>query len=106
MWFFNITNPGGFDFQSVESLHFEEVGPFVYDEIRWKEDVEFLKNGTAVSYIEKQSMEFNANLSYPHSKDEMVNIINLLWVSSPNKHFIYISNFILTRLYQKICCTF
>ena len=66
MYFFNITNAEVFDNSNrsdIKLLHFQQVGPYVYDEFREKYDVHFDQSGNMVSYKENKTYVFNPKLS-------------------------------------------
>lgn len=93
LYFFNVTNPEAFN-GSLTSLHFEQIGPYVYDEerqkiyIEWKPHFQLLNNQTldAVSYSEHKVYRFNAELSRKWSgkalnSNDTVTIINMALVN-------------------------
>ena len=66
MYFFNVTNPEAFDNSDrsdVRVLRFNEVGPYVYDERRYKKDVNFSKDGNNVTFTQMKRYTFNPVLS-------------------------------------------
>lgn len=78
-YLFNLVNPNEFLLGSKPV--FEEVGPFVYDEKRIKENVTF-NNGT-ISYRERRRFYFNHELSVS-SDDVYVTSINMVIITYLN----------------------
>nr|AUG84553.1 sensory neuron membrane protein [Tyrophagus putrescentiae] len=63
MRFFHVTNPEKFDGKSLNSLKFEERGPYVYDEIRGKLNLTFGKDQNTVEFYDNKTYVFNPTLS-------------------------------------------
>ena len=82
MYFFNITNSDQIvNLTDVSQLNYEQVGPYVYDEFRWKEDIEFREDGNVAKFVEKKKYTFNQTLSGNRSSDDILTVINLIFVS-------------------------
>ena len=75
--FFNVTNPNEFN-GNLTSIIYNQVGPYVFDEVRFKEDIEFDHTGNEVSFREKKNYTFNAKESAPGlNASDLVTVFNL-----------------------------
>ncbi|KPM11234.1 CD36-like protein 7 [Sarcoptes scabiei] len=89
IYFFVIDDLTKFDLMNINTIKFKEIGPYVFDEIKIKEQIEFNADGTNVSYLERRKFEFNQKLSCEkcHRNDE-ITVYNIIHVSdniiSPN----------------------
>ena len=80
-YLFNLVNPDEFVHNGALP-EFEEIGPFVYDEIRIKENVTLNSNGT-ISYRERRRFFFNSDLSVQNDSVQITSI-NMVIVTSLN----------------------
>jgi len=70
----------------VKLIDLKEVGPYVYDELRKKVDVQFDASGTTVKYTEVKEYRFNKNLSGPGLEPtDMVTIVHPALVNSKKR---------------------
>ena len=80
-YLFNVTNPVEFIRDGTKPI-FEEVGPFVYKEVRIKENITLNENGT-ISYKERRRYYFVHKLS-AFTDDIPITSINMVVVTAHN----------------------
>ena len=75
--FFELTNPD--NYTNLDDIKLVERGPYVFDETRNKEEIEFYyndKNESLVSFRERRRYKFRKDLSVGHY-DDNITFINL-----------------------------
>ncbi|XP_063893894.1 scavenger receptor class B member 1 [Helicoverpa armigera] len=82
VYVFNITNSERFLSGEDYKLKVEEVGPFVFQEYRWYEDLEPSEDGTRMAMTAKVRTEFIPEESLAHPKDVILRLPNLPLLSS------------------------
>uniref|UniRef100_A0A2A4JTS4 Scavenger receptor class B member 1 n=1 Tax=Heliothis virescens TaxID=7102 RepID=A0A2A4JTS4_HELVI len=82
IYVFNITNSERFLSGEDYKLKVEEVGPFVYQEYRWYEDLEMSEDGTRLAMTPRVRSEFIPEASLAHPKDVVLTLPNLPLLSS------------------------
>ncbi|XP_014285909.1 sensory neuron membrane protein 2 [Halyomorpha halys] len=73
VYIFNITNPEEFSEGGIATV--EEVGPYVYEQIKDKFDIEFTE-GDTISYRIAKHLYFNANKSGILTESDVVTVLN------------------------------
>ncbi|CAB3226876.1 unnamed protein product [Arctia plantaginis] len=77
LFMFNITNAEKFMSGEDKKMKVKEVGPFVYQEYRWFEDMEMNDNGTEMGMTPKMRSEFLPDESIGDPKNINLTFLNL-----------------------------
>lgn len=79
--------------KDYKSLKFTEIGPYVWDETRFKTFIQFNNDSDKVSYREEKQYVFNEKESVQNGKQlnktDLITIINPILVIFKNKNFNY-----------------
>jgi lysosome membrane protein 2 len=78
---FNITNANALNESATPIV--EQIGPFVYEEIRNKTDIEEYENGT-ISYHELRNYTFIPSLSVADDKTTLITTMNIVYMAAVN----------------------
>lgn len=82
VYFFNISNYENWK-KDYKSLKFTEIGPYVWDEFRHKEEITF-NESDKVTYLEKKTYTFNSKESTQNGKqlkeNDQITIVNPITV--------------------------
>jgi hypothetical protein len=73
-YFFNVTNSREFTSNWSIKPHVEQIGPYVYREIRDKTDVDFSSDSKTLRYRERKWYVFERNLSHGDENDTFTTI--------------------------------
>ncbi|CAH0582809.1 unnamed protein product [Chrysodeixis includens] len=84
LYLFNITNAERFLAGDDEKIKLEEVGPFVFQEYRWYEDLEISEDGKQMSMTPRTRNEFIPERSIAHPKDVNLTLLNLPMLGATN----------------------
>ncbi|XP_075976284.1 scavenger receptor class B member 1-like [Anticarsia gemmatalis] len=82
IYIFNITNGDRFLAGQDQKIKVEEVGPFVFQEYHWYENVEVTEDGLEMSMDPKYRADFVAEKSIAHPKDMNLTLPNLPLLSA------------------------
>jgi len=80
-YFFNVTNAEQFVANPTIRPHVQQIGPYVYREMRNKTDVELINGGATLRYRQHKWYVFDANKSCG-SENDMFTTINIPLVVS------------------------
>ncbi|CAH0548831.1 unnamed protein product [Brassicogethes aeneus] len=83
LYIFNYTNVDDYENRFVDKLNVEEVGPYVYEEILERVNVQFHDNDT-VSYQEKRSYKFRPELSLGRKQSDQLVVPNVPLIGAAN----------------------
>lgn len=75
VYVFNITNPIEF-LNGEENIKFEEIGPYVYQEILVHENITFNDNNT-MSYIPRRTIVYIPEMSIGDPAETVINVVNI-----------------------------
>ncbi|KAF2880151.1 hypothetical protein ILUMI_26014 [Ignelater luminosus] len=99
VYIFNYTNVDEYERGEAEKLHVKEVGPFVYEEISERVNVQFYPNGT-VSYQEHRRHKYRADLSKGRRQSDRIIVPNMpmLGAAAISKNSYYMTRLAMSTL--------
>ncbi|KAL7294051.1 hypothetical protein TKK_0012525 [Trichogramma kaykai] len=104
VYFFNVTNPD--KIQLGHKPVVQEVGPFVYDQYRYKYNISRNTSSNELTYYQNQVLKFNSEDSHPLKETDFVTVANLPLMATINsamklKFKIKIINKTMDQLFDK-----